>query len=167
MSITLEQVSKEYSDSIAINDVTAQIAEGELFVLLGPSGSGKSTLLRAIAGLTTIDHGRIVLHGRDVTDVGARDREVGFVFQNYALFRHMTVADNIEFGLRTDEHLEAWACRVAGTPRGDRSPARAVPSRSRDSGSTARSRHRSVPGSRPDGNPARAAPQREARQGGA
>jgi ABC-type Fe3+/spermidine/putrescine transport system ATPase subunit len=100
MSITLEQVSKEYNDSIAVNDVTAQIAEGELFVLLGPSGSGKSTLLRAIAGLTTIDHGRIVLHGRDVTDVGARDREVGFVFQNYALFRHMTVADNIEFGLR-------------------------------------------------------------------
>jgi sulfate transport system ATP-binding protein len=100
MSITLEQVSKEYDDSIAVNDVTAQIADGELFVLLGPSGSGKSTLLRAIAGLTTIDHGRIVLHGRDVTHVGARDREVGFVFQNYALFRHMTVADNIEFALR-------------------------------------------------------------------
>ena len=100
MSITLEQVSKEYDDAIVVNDVTAQIAEGELFVLLGPSGSGKSTLLRAIAGLTTIDHGRIVLHGRDVTDVGARDREVGFVFQNYALVRHMPVADNIEFGLR-------------------------------------------------------------------
>src|SRR5687767_15853030 len=100
MSITLEQVSKEYDDAIAVNDVTAQIAEGELFVLLGPSGSGKSTLLRAIAGLTTIDHGRIVLHGRDVTNVGARQREVGFVFQNYALFRHMTVADNIEFALR-------------------------------------------------------------------
>ena len=84
----------------AVSDVTAQIEEGELFVLLGPSGSGKSTLLRAIAGLTTIDHGRIVLHGRDVTNVGARQREVGFVFQNYALFRHMTVADNIEFALR-------------------------------------------------------------------
>ena len=84
----------------AVSDVTAQIEEGELFVLLGPSGSGKSTLLRAIAGLTTIDHGRIVLHGRDVTNVNARQREVGFVFQNYALFRHMTVADNIEFALR-------------------------------------------------------------------
>ena len=84
----------------AVSDVTAEIEEGELFVLLGPSGSGKSTLLRAIAGLTTIDHGRIVLHGRDVTNVGARQREVGFVFQNYALFRHMTVADNIEFALR-------------------------------------------------------------------
>ncbi|HEX7237905.1 MAG TPA: ABC transporter ATP-binding protein [Gammaproteobacteria bacterium] len=100
MSIVLEQVSKDFSGMAAISDVTAQIEEGELFVLLGPSGSGKSTLLRAIAGLTTIDHGRIVLHGRDVTNVGARQREVGFVFQNYALFRHMTVADNIEFALR-------------------------------------------------------------------
>lgn len=109
MSITLEQVSKVYNDATAVSDVTAQIAEGELFVLLGPSGSGKSTLLRAIAGLTPIDHGRIVLHGRDVTNVGARDREVGFVFQNYALFRHMTVADNIEFALR--------ARRVRGAER--------------------------------------------------
>jgi ABC-type Fe3+/spermidine/putrescine transport system ATPase subunit len=100
MSITLEQVSKEYGDATAISDVTVHIDEGELFVLLGPSGSGKSTLLRAIAGLTPIDHGRVVLHGRDVTNIGARDREVGFVFQNYALFRHMTVADNIEFALR-------------------------------------------------------------------
>ncbi len=100
MSIALEQVSKEFRGAAAVSDVTAQIDDGELFVLLGPSGSGKSTLLRAIAGLTTIDHGRIVLHGRDVTNVGTREREVGFVFQNYALFRHMTVADNIEFALR-------------------------------------------------------------------
>jgi ABC-type Fe3+/spermidine/putrescine transport system ATPase subunit len=100
MSILLEQVSKDYHDAAAVSDVTVNIADGELFVLLGPSGSGKSTLLRAIAGLTTIDHGRIVLHGRDVTTLGAKEREVGFVFQNYALFRHMTVADNIEFALR-------------------------------------------------------------------
>ncbi len=100
MSIVLEQVSKDFSGAPAVNDVSAQIEDGELFVLLGPSGSGKSTLLRAIAGLTSIDHGRIVLHGRDVTNVGARQREVGFVFQNYALFKHMTVADNIEFALR-------------------------------------------------------------------
>jgi sulfate transport system ATP-binding protein len=100
MSILLEQVSKDYSGLAAISDVTAHITDGELFVLLGPSGSGKSTLLRAIAGLTTIDHGRIVLHGRDVTSLGAKEREVGFVFQNYALFKHMTVADNIEFALR-------------------------------------------------------------------
>jgi ABC-type Fe3+/spermidine/putrescine transport system ATPase subunit len=100
MSIALEQVSKEFRGAAAVSDVTAQIEDGELFVLLGPSGSGKSTLLRAIAGLTTIDHGRVVLHGRDVTNLGTREREVGFVFQNYALFRHMTVADNIEFALR-------------------------------------------------------------------
>jgi sulfate transport system ATP-binding protein len=100
MSIKLDQVSKEYHDTTALSDVTAEIAEGELFVLLGPSGSGKSTLLRAIAGLTPLDHGRVVLHGRDVTNLGARDREVGFVFQNYALFRHMSVADNVEFALR-------------------------------------------------------------------
>jgi sulfate transport system ATP-binding protein len=100
MSIALEQVSKDFRGAAAVSDVTVQIEDGELFVLLGPSGSGKSTLLRAIAGLTPIDHGRIVLHGRDVTNVGARQREVGFVFQNYALFRHMTVADNIEFALR-------------------------------------------------------------------
>ena len=84
----------------AIRELDLRVEHGEFVCILGPSGSGKSTLLRAIAGLTTIDHGRIVLHGRDVTNVGARQREVGFVFQNYALFRHMSVAENVEFGLR-------------------------------------------------------------------
>jgi sulfate transport system ATP-binding protein len=101
MSISLEQVSKHYDGAPAVTDISVDISEGELFVLLGPSGSGKSTLLRAIAGLTPIDHGRIVLHGRDVTHMNAREREVGFVFQNYALFSHMSVADNIEFALRS------------------------------------------------------------------
>src|SRR5690348_17255220 len=100
MSIALDQVTKRYQDQPVVNDVSLEIGEGECFVLLGPSGSGKSTLLRAIAGLTAVDHGRIALHGRDVTHVRARDRGVGLVFQNYALFRHMTVADNIEFALR-------------------------------------------------------------------
>jgi len=100
MSIVLDQVTKRYQDQPVVNDVSIDVGEGEFFVLLGPSGSGKSTLLRAIAGLTGIDHGRISLHGRDVTHVRARDRGVGLVFQNYALFRHMTVADNIEFALR-------------------------------------------------------------------
>jgi len=100
MSIVLDQVTKRYQDQPVVNDVSIEVGEGEFFVLLGPSGSGKSTLLRAIAGLTGIDHGRISLHGRDVTHVRARDRGVGLVFQNYALFRHMTVADNIEFALR-------------------------------------------------------------------
>jgi sulfate transport system ATP-binding protein len=99
MSIVLDQVTKQYQGTPVVNDVSLDIAEGEFFVLLGPSGSGKSTLLRAIAGLTSVDHGRISLRGRDVTSLSAREREVGFVFQNYALFRHMTVAENIEFGL--------------------------------------------------------------------
>src|SRR5829696_3770861 len=99
MSIVLDQVTKRYQGLPVVNDVSVDIGDGEFFVLLGPSGSGKSTLLRAIAGLTGVDHGRISLHGRDVTHIGARDRGVGLVFQNYALFRHMTVADNIEFAL--------------------------------------------------------------------
>jgi sulfate/thiosulfate transport system ATP-binding protein len=100
MSITLDQVTKRYQGLPVVNDVSLDIGDGEFFVLLGPSGSGKSTLLRAIAGLAGVDHGRISLHGRDVTHVSARERGVGLVFQNYALFRHMTVADNIEFALR-------------------------------------------------------------------
>src|SRR3954469_18296000 len=100
MSITLDQVTKRYQNSPVVNDVSLDIGDGEFFVLLGPSGSGKSTLLRAIAGLSGVDHGRISLHGRDVTHLSAKERGVGLVFQNYALFRHMTVADNIEFALR-------------------------------------------------------------------
>ena len=100
MSIRIEQVSKLYQSVPVVNDVTIEIQTGEFFVLLGPSGSGKSTLLRSLAGLTTIDHGRISLHGRDVTELPARRRGVGMVFQHYALFRHMTVAENIEFALR-------------------------------------------------------------------
>src|SRR5262245_14315357 len=100
MSITLDQVTKRYQGVPVVNDVSLDVGDGEFFVLLGPSGSGKSTLLRAIAGLTGVDHGRIALHGRDVTALSARERGVGLVFQNYALFRHMTVAENIEFALR-------------------------------------------------------------------
>jgi len=100
MSIALDQVTKRYQGVPVVNDVSLDIGDGEFFVLLGPSGSGKSTLLRAIAGLAGVDHGRVALHGRDVTHVSPRDRGVGLVFQNYALFRHMTVAENIEFALR-------------------------------------------------------------------
>jgi sulfate transport system ATP-binding protein len=106
MSISLDQVTKHYGGVPVVNDVSLDIGDGEFFVLLGPSGSGKSTLLRAIAGLTGVDHGRIALHGHDVTHVAARKRGVGLVFQNYALFRHMTVADNIEFALRV-RHVRA------------------------------------------------------------
>ena len=100
MSIILDQVTKRYQAMPVVNDVSLSVDQGEFLVLLGPSGSGKSTLLRAIAGLTEIDHGSVSLHGKDVTHVTARDREVGFVFQHYALFRHMSIGDNIEFALR-------------------------------------------------------------------
>jgi ABC-type Fe3+/spermidine/putrescine transport system ATPase subunit len=100
MSIRIEQLTKFYQGVPVVNDVTLEVHTGEFFVLLGPSGSGKSTLLRALAGLIHIDHGRIALHGRDVTELPARARGVGVVFQHYALFGHMTVAENIEFALR-------------------------------------------------------------------
>ena len=100
MSILLEQLSKRYDGHPVVNDVSLEIADGEFFVLLGSSGSGKTTVLSMIAGLTGIDEGRVLLHGRDVTYLPTQEHNVGYVFQNYALFQHMTVADNIEFGLR-------------------------------------------------------------------
>ncbi len=100
MSVNFEQITKRYNGTPVVNDASLQIEAGEFFVLLGPSGSGKSTLLRIAAGLTDVDHGRISFHGRDVTHLRARDRGVGLVFQHYALFRHMTVGQNVEFALR-------------------------------------------------------------------
>ena len=97
--IGIEHVSKTFGRFPAINDVSLDIAEGELVALLGPSGSGKTTLLRIIAGLEHADQGRIVLDGVDATNMGARERHVGFVFQHYGLFRHMTVLANVSFGL--------------------------------------------------------------------
>ena len=99
MSIVIEQLVKRYQGHPVVNDVSLDVPEGEFFVLLGPSGSGKSTLLRLIAGLTEADSGRVRLHGRDVTDLAPQKRDIGFVFQSYALFRHMSVAGNIEFPL--------------------------------------------------------------------
>lgn len=100
MSIVLEGVTKRYHTTPVVNGVSLRIADGECFVLLGPSGSGKSTILRMIAGLTDVDGGRIVLDGHDATQLLPQERDIGFVFQNYALFQHMTVGENIEFGLR-------------------------------------------------------------------
>src|SRR5688572_32949171 len=100
MSIVVEQLTKRYEGYPVVNRVSLEIGDGEFFVLIGPSGSGKSTVLRMIAGLNTVDRGRIWLHGRDVTHLPPQQRGVGFVFQHYALFQNMSVADNVEFALR-------------------------------------------------------------------
>lgn len=99
MSIVLEQLTKRYDGHPVVNNVSLEVSDGEFFVLLGSSGSGKTTILSLIAGLTSINHGRVLLHGRDVTHLPTQQRKVGFVFQNYALFQYMSVAENIEFGL--------------------------------------------------------------------
>ena len=100
MSILLENVSKRYGQQTVVNNVSLEIKDGEFFVLLGSSGSGKTTVLNIIAGLVSAEEGRVLLHGRDVTGLPTQKRNVGFVFQNYALFEYMTVAENIEFGLQ-------------------------------------------------------------------
>ncbi|WPP47000.1 sulfate ABC transporter ATP-binding protein [Pseudomonas sp. AN-1] len=100
MSIEIRNVSKRFGAFQALDAINLDIHSGELVALLGPSGCGKTTLLRIIAGLETPDVGSIAFHGEDVSGHDVRDRNVGFVFQHYALFRHMTVFDNVAFGLR-------------------------------------------------------------------
>ena len=100
MSIEVKNITKTFGSFVALNDVSVQFPTGQLVGLLGPSGSGKTTLLRIIAGLEAADAGHVLFEGEDATHRQARDRHVGFVFQHYALFRHMTVFDNIAFGLR-------------------------------------------------------------------
>ncbi len=99
MSIDIKNIHKRFGEFTALNDVSFSVNSGELATLLGPSGCGKTTLLRIIAGLETSDTGRIYFDGTDVTDTPVQQRGIGFVFQNYALFRHKTVAQNIAFGL--------------------------------------------------------------------
>lgn len=99
MSIEIKHIHKHFGDFTALNDINLTVNSGELATLLGPSGCGKTTLLRIIAGLETANTGRIYFDGTDVTDTPVQKRGIGFVFQNYALFRHKTVADNIAFGL--------------------------------------------------------------------
>src|SRR5262247_421493 len=108
MSIRIEQVKKSFGRFAALDDVSLEVPDGDLLALLGPSGSGKTTLLRIISGLEVADTGKVLYENEDVTDAAVRERNVGFVFQHYALFRHMTVFENVAFGLR-----------VRGRPRGE------------------------------------------------
>ena len=108
-AVRLDGVRKTYDDVLAVDDVTLSLPADEFFCLLGPSGSGKTTCLRLIAGFERPDRGRVELGGRDVSDVPPFDRDVNTVFQDYALFPHMTVGENVEYGLR-----------VAGVGRGER-----------------------------------------------
>jgi len=129
MSIDVSQVSKRFGDFVALDDVSVSLPAGQLTALLGPSGGGKSTLLRIIAGLDSADEGSISIEGVEATKLPARKRNVGFVFQHYAVFKHMTVAKNVAFGLeirkrpkdeiahRVDEllrlvHLQQFAHRL-------------------------------------------------------
>jgi sulfate/thiosulfate transport system ATP-binding protein len=100
MGISVEGASKSFGDFQALNDVSIEVPNGSLTALLGPSGSGKSTLLRAIAGLETLDAGRVMIDDEDVSKKPTQKREVGFVFQHYAAFKHMTVFENVGFGLK-------------------------------------------------------------------
>src|SRR6266851_1275736 len=100
MSIELKHVSKQFGDVVAVNNVSFSVKDGELLALLGPSGGGKTTVLRLIAGLEVPTEGDIFVRGQRVNNIKVQKRNIGFVFQNYALFQNMTVFKNVAFGLK-------------------------------------------------------------------
>ncbi|MEG2843418.1 MAG: ABC transporter ATP-binding protein, partial [Ruthenibacterium sp.] len=105
--LVLEHITKKFGDTAVLNDISLSIAPGEFITLLGSSGCGKTTTLRIIAGLETPDSGRVILAGQDVTDAEPNRRDVNTVFQNYALFPHMTVAGNIAYSLKLKKESKA------------------------------------------------------------
>ena len=100
MSIEVKNIQKNFGDFVALGNINLTVPDGELVALLGPSGSGKTTLLRIIAGLEFADSGSVFIDGQETSDMNVKERRVGFVFQHYALFKHMTVFENVAFGLR-------------------------------------------------------------------
>jgi sulfate/thiosulfate transport system ATP-binding protein len=109
MSIEVKKIYKSFGEFIALDGISLNFPTGELVALLGPSGCGKTTLLRVIAGLEHADSGQVLLDGIDAGSTHVRERQVGFVFQHYALFRHMTVFDNVAFGLRVKPKNERFS----------------------------------------------------------
>ena len=107
MSISVQRITKQFDDYVALHDVSVEVPKGSLTALLGPSGSGKSTLLRIVAGLETADQGSVFIDGEDVTRRPPQERGVGFVFQHYAAFKHKTVYDNVAFGLKIRKRPKA------------------------------------------------------------
>ena len=172
--IALEHVSKEFSGGVlAVNDVSLAIGDGEFVVLVGPSGCGKSTLLRMIAGLEEVSAGSIAIGERDVTELAPRHRDIAMVFQTYALYPHMTVRDNLGYGLKVRRTAKAGdqtprgrgrgAARVVGAARAAAGRALGRPAPARRDGSRDRPRAASVPHGRAALEPRRQAPRRHAR----
>ena len=114
MSIEVKNLVKRFGAVTVCDHLNLDIPSGELVALLGPSGSGKTSLLRIIAGLETPDQGSVLFHGEDATNVSVRDRNVGFVFQHYALFGHMSIFENVAFGLRVRPKAMTVAVILAG-----------------------------------------------------
>lgn len=109
MGIRIHRLRKQFETFTALDDINLEVRQGELLALLGPSGSGKTTLLRIMAGLEHADGGQVLFGDEDATRMSVQSRRVGFVFQHYALFKHMDVFENIAFGLRVRRGNERWA----------------------------------------------------------